>query len=270
MLVAVPAAVAATASIETSASAQQIVEGEPADHRFMAALSRVDAKKERHYFCGGTLIDKRWILTAAHCLAGVAGEPIWAVVGAPRLTWVRRRSQIRVTQAIIHEGYDPETQKNDIALLRLSRKVRRPKPVLLSDRSQDFVWGTVVGYGNLAEGEPQRLLRTRGGEGVWASSEWLLEARLSITTPAHCARQPSFERLVVDDTHVCAGSDGSDACQGDSGGPLLVWPNPDTPYQVGIVSFGYGCATPGFYGVYTRVSSHLPWIRARIGAAGRP
>lgn len=75
----------------------------------------------------------------------------------------------------------------------------------------------------------------------------------------------------IDDRVICAGytSGGRDACQGDSGGPLMYAEkrrgvSGNDFYQIGVVSFGYKCAEPGYYGVYTRVTAFLDWIQENL------
>jgi secreted trypsin-like serine protease len=64
------------------------------------------------------------------------------------------------------------------------------------------------------------------------------------------------------DSMICAGysEGGIDTCQGDSGGPMFQYGNDGHYYVVGIVSWGSGCASPNFMGVYTRVSSFVDWL----------
>ncbi len=71
-----------------------------------------------------------------------------------------------------------------------------------------------------------------------------------------------YTRGLVTDGHVCAGYRRriSGSCQGDSGGPLVVPGGPSRWTQIGIVSWGVGCAQAEAYGVYTRVSRYIDWI----------
>jgi secreted trypsin-like serine protease len=71
----------------------------------------------------------------------------------------------------------------------------------------------------------------------------------------------------VDETMIAAGfpSGGKDSCQGDSGGPLVVFDHRNKPVQIGVVSWGEGCAAPNKYGIYSRVSAGLKWIKETTG-----
>ncbi|MGH8186742.1 MAG: serine protease, partial [Steroidobacteraceae bacterium] len=94
------------------------------------------------------------------------------------------------------------------------------------------------------------------GEG----SDGLLHARVPFVSNETCKK--AYPTHVP--TMICAGNEegGTDTCQGDSGGPLFLIGPKESLSQVGIVSFGKGCARAGYYGVYTRVSSFKEWIRA--------
>ncbi|GLH15409.1 Venom protease [Gryllus bimaculatus] len=123
----------------------------------------------------------------------------------------------------VHEGYNPNSFVNDIALLTLERDITP----------------------------------TRG-----PSSSELLELQIPVVTQEKCKTAfERFKTAVIDERVLCAGYEkgGKDACQGDSGGPLMA-PNGTTYYQIGVVSYGYRCAEPGVPGVYTRVTYFLDWI----------
>lgn len=237
-------------------------------------------------FCGGTLINDRYVLTAAHCVH----EMDMSGVSVRLLQLDRSSTHPGITRAVAfahaHAGYDPVSLVHDIALLRLDEPVplmKRMRPVCLpTNRFQSFDYqkAIVAGWG----------LSDEGG----VTSSVLQETTVPIITNAQC-RATSYKTMIVD-TMLCAGyvqTGGRDACQvgwkakhpqglasdltwisfylasisiqslalqGDSGGPLIV---PDRIFRLaGVVSFGYGCAKPNAPGVYTRVSRYLDWIAA--------
>ena len=112
----------------------------------------------------------------------------------------------------------------------------------------------VTGWGRAEAWEPGR-----DREEVRALPDRLRAVDLPVLDNARCAeRNPGR----ITDRQVCAGYERGtmDSCQGDSGGPLVVPGGPTGWTQLGVVSFGRGCAQPGAYGVYTRVSHHIDWI----------
>ncbi|XP_001985515.2 trypsin-1 [Drosophila grimshawi] len=204
-------------------------------------------------FCGGTLINDRYVLTAAHCVH----EMDMSTVSVRLLQLDRSSTHVGVTRSVAfahpHAGYDPVALVHDIALLRLDQPVplmKMMRPVCLPKSRQqqfDHQRAIVAGWG----------LSHEGG----STSSVLQETTVPIITNAQC-RATSYKSMIVD-TMLCAGyvqMGGRDACQGDSGGPLIV---PDRIFRLaGVVSFGYGCAKPNAPGVYTRVSRYLEWIAA--------
>ncbi|XP_026477686.1 venom serine protease Bi-VSP-like [Ctenocephalides felis] len=137
------------------------------------------------------------------------------------------------------------------------------KPICLptpSDvRNDDYVrkFPFVAGWGALRFGGP--------------SATKLQELQIPVVTNEQCKENyASFKAQIIDERVLCAGyaNGGKDACQGDSGGPLMLPINDNRDgyhyYLIGVVSYGFKCAEPGFPGVYTRVSQFLPWIESKL------
>jgi len=154
-----------------------------------------------------------------------------------------------------------DTKNYDFALVKLKNPIvfsKHPhiRPVCLPDKKAGYFEderATVTGWGS-----------TRSGG--WGSAE-LLEVTLSVVSPGACRSKYSPHKAITEQM-ICASDPGKDACQGDSGGPLVVLDSETYNYQLaGVVSWGIGCASARFPGVYARVTEGLDWIEKNTGLA---
>jgi trypsin len=209
----------------------------------------LQARSSGSHFCGATLINDEWILTAAHCVTNDAGQPISAAlmracVGVGNLGECSAGNVANIVTVRQHPNYRDISSGFDVAVLRLARGFPGNAKVALASAANDPAVGGDVylrGWGRTdSVGQP-------------TSVPDQLQALLYQVSAQRCpagvlCAQPSTTR---------------GACQGDSGGPLTV----RGPFQVGIVSYGpfntalNDCTGQGVDG-YTRVSAYKGWIEA--------
>jgi secreted trypsin-like serine protease len=208
-------------------------------------------------------------------------------IGLGDLRTIPAGSVFPVSQVVVHPGYQPGAPErgNDVALLKLAGT--STAPVMAIDRLGDvaaraydpYAELLAAGYGRKGENVQGEGGVTRSGREIEAGSLILQEGYVPPVQPPACAEQikaglereglaVTYAGVSVDGaTQICAGNGGSDACQGDSGGPLVLR-TANGPVQVGVVSWGLGCARPENPGVYMRVSAYAGWIGATTGLAG--
>ncbi|XP_023345598.1 transmembrane protease serine 9 isoform X2 [Eurytemora carolleeae] len=213
------------------------------------------------FLCGGTILDRTHILTAAHCLILKDGEIIpaqYLSVHTGRHFLLNGGIQTIVKKINVHNAYDMQTNVNDIAILELTVPLNftdTTAPICLPKPSLELEYNTLVvaaGWGRLQD------------NGNISTS--LQKVNLNIFSQKACINMYEGYKAVLGiqnpvlKTNLCTlNTDGRDACQGDSGGPLLLEQN-GKYVQVGVTSWGVGCANPKYPGIWTNVPKYVPWI----------
>ncbi|KAL5285031.1 TMPRSS6.2 family protein [Megaselia abdita] len=201
------------------------------------------------FYCGGSLINPNYILTAAHCLRDFSTPSISITLLAHKLDGSTPGTfNKKISKSQIHPLYNPTTFDNDIGLLKLESSVKFDellRPVCLPYSNGDNYagqMGLVTGWGDTSE-----------------NSHILPSVLREVYVPIISNQQCLSKGITITRNMICAGEEGRDSCQGDSGGPLHI-KSTNKYQQIGIVSWGLGCARPDKPGVYTRVSNYIQWI----------
>ncbi|KAB2825046.1 trypsin-like serine protease [Aliivibrio finisterrensis] len=250
-----------------------IVGGSTADvahYPFMASLMfEYESQPNTIYpFCGGSVLDASHILTAAHCVYGVASYRIRdmkVAIDANNMQDMLAAQRIAVKNIYYPSNYDNSTLINDVAVLELSQ----PLPTYTSSHAAILGDLTVEGQGYRAT--PVKTFNIIGYGQLDSSTENsqvdFMQATVEYVAPDACDIWANF---ITSNKQICTKGNSFDSsnlvtatCQGDSGGPL-VWDNNGVKTQIGIVSFGPSVCGDGALptqSVFTDVSQYADWIR---------
>ncbi|CCO45326.1 putative Secreted trypsin-like serine protease [Vibrio nigripulchritudo SOn1] len=220
---------------------------------FMTAIVTKGKDAFNGQFCGGSFIGGRYVLTAAHCVEDTNPEDLDVVIGIHDLKKEDSQGQrVAVKNIYSHDQFDTSNLNNDIAVIELEKSVSATSVSLNSSVNalNEGAQVTVMGWGNQ---------QSNPNMGAIFPNE-LYEVSLPIVSKQTCQASGGQYRY-IDDSTLCAGySYGyQDSCQGDSGGPL-IFNNNGVITQVGVVSWGEGCAQRNKYGVYANVANLKDWV----------
>lgn len=243
-------------AVLTPSPANAVVGGKPIDITQAPWQVRIESG---NLTCGGTIIDPEWVITAAHCVNASTPETLNVFAGITNITQIDFKHEYPVEEITIHPRFNARTYTNDVAMVKLARPIAitaRSAPATLPTAANPNKWpakGTkanIAGWGDTETGQPSPQLR---------------RTRVQVLASPSVQACGDYGQLFDPRTQLCAGTIAGthDACQGDSGGGLITRTN-KAPILTGIASTGNGCGQRNYPGIYTRITSVLPWITQNL------
>lgn len=255
LVVALVAAAALQVVARIPGNREIIVGGQPAPAGRYPYMTGLLSSSTSRPYCGGALITPTVVYSAAHCPA-----PNFVSVGCLNVN--DNCARVSTSSSIIHPDYNGSpVPRNDFRLIILSSAVT-------SFATMPFI--ADAGWASLATGQDVTVIGWGTTSSGGSTSDDLLEVEVDVISNAACASDYAGTGTVVEDNMICASRSGKDACQGDSGGPLFIrCDSTGADVLVGVVSWGIGCASPNFPGVYGRVSFADSWFRSEMSSLGQ-
>ncbi|XP_054918206.1 chymotrypsinogen A-like [Dermacentor andersoni] len=217
-----------------------------------------DLSSGREFSCGGSIITRNLILTAAHCLFNGA-FPLKVVVLYSSNLYDEGKS-LPVEKMMLHRKFVNKFEiRHDVALLQLAGDLvfgRQVKPVCLPTAKMDIAGKTLVvaGWGATESANSSKILR---------HAEVVARTNDECQALLRRVKHPFMRRTLHPGPAICASGENKDICRGDSGGPLTLTNDDGRTLQVGVVSTSLGCPS-NIAGLYASVFSHIKWIQRAL------